>query len=689
MAAAGAFLSSTVVAAQTTETSEAGLEEVIVTGVRQSLENAIETKRDAAAVVDAISAEDVGKFPTENLAESLQRVTGVQISRFRGEGQNVTIRGLPSEFSLVQLNGRTLTSALGASGSTLSRSFDFTILPSEFVSRVEVYKSPTADLEEGGLAGTVIARTVRPLDIGDTRLGGTLQMANESNRDEWAPRASSFYSDVFADGKFGVALGVAYTERLTETHEQRITRYRRATESAQGGLDLNGNGTVEDGQPPGPNQPPRPLNTTPYAMLDSSFHTIFREDRKRTTAIGTMQFKPSDKWEFVAEGFYGKVDLFSPRYTDLLRVGIGLQPGGPVVPSSIVLDQLPGNDSAVGDRGLPVNTVMAGGFEGVDQRADGRTEEREGDLLSTALSGTFTGETLTITTELGYSVAKQTRSDPLLENQRRATLFYDLRTNSDQVSYSFAPADETARLNPSSFTLLGFNGEWGRKREDEQTDLAVDVKQDMSWWWVDELQYGGKYTIRENYENNRRIMATAPQIRQLFGGGPDQLFLREVRPSSGEFLDADGGTSGLFHQSWLVNDPFAFINAYGRKAIEAVSTITNDPTGINDVEENVSALYVRANLLHPGGKLSGNIGVRAVYTEQKSVGVAPDLTAITFDQQGSVTRVPAAAPLTIERNYTDILPSLNLKYDLTDDSRCASPRHAPCRGRTCRKFRRR
>lgn len=661
MATTGALLSAGAASAQTAPAAEGGLEEVVVTGVRQSLENAILTKRDAAAVVDAISAEDVGKFPTENLAESLQRVTGVQISRFRGEGQNVTIRGLPSEFSLVQLNGRTLTSALGASGSSLSRSFDFTILPSEFVSSVEVYKSPTADLEEGGLAGTVIARTLRPLDIGEARLGGSLQMANESNRDEWAPRASSFYSDTFADGKLGVALGVAYTERLTETHEQRITRYRRATESAQGGLDLNGNGVVENGAGG------RPLNSTPYAMLDSSFHTIYREDRKRTTAIGTVQFRPSDQWEFVAEGFYGKVDLFSPRYTDLLRVGIGLQSGGPVIPGSIVLGQLPGNDSTVGDRGLPINTVLAGGFRGVDQRADGRTEERKGDLLSTALSGTYTGESFTVTTELGYSVAKQTRSDPLLENQRRATLNYDLRTNSDLVSYAFAGADETARLNPSTFTLLGFNGEWGRKREDEQTDLSVDVKQNFSWGWVDGLQYGGKYTIRENNENNRRIAATAPQIRQLFGGGPDQLFLREIRPSSGEFLDADGGTSGLFQQSWLVNDPFAFIKAYGRKAIEAVSTITNDPTGINDIEEDVSALYVRANL-DRGGKLTGNIGVRAVYTEQKSVGVAPDLTAITFEPQaGSVTRIPAAAPLTVERNYTDILPSLNLKYELTDD----------------------
>src|SRR5215471_4489955 len=138
------------------------LEEVVVSGVRRSLENAINTKRDADVVVDAISAEDIGKFPTENVAESLQRVTGVQISRFRGEGQNVTIRGLPTDFTLVELNGHTLANALGPSGSNISRSFDFTILPSEFVSKVEVFKSPSADMEEGGLAGTVIARTVRP-----------------------------------------------------------------------------------------------------------------------------------------------------------------------------------------------------------------------------------------------------------------------------------------------------------------------------------------------------------------------------------------------------------------------------------------------------------------------------------------------------------------------------------------------
>jgi iron complex outermembrane receptor protein len=324
---------------------ESALEEVVVSGVRRSLENAIGTKRSADTVVDVISAEDVGKFPTENVAESLQRVTGVQITRFRGEGQNVTIRGLPTDFTLVQLNGRTLTSALGASGTNVKRSFDFTILPSEFVSRVEVFKTPSADLEEGGLAGTVIAHTVRPLEVGKRKFAGTVEGANESNRDKWSPRASAFYTDVFADDRIGLSLGAAYTKRLTETHEQRITRYRRSPESAQGGLDLNGNGVVEDGKNG------RPLNTTSYAVLDSVFQTLYREDRERKTAMGTLQFRPNEHWDFVADSFYGKVNLVSPRYTDLLRIGIGLNPGGPVVPGSVVLDQRPGNSSTVGDKG--------------------------------------------------------------------------------------------------------------------------------------------------------------------------------------------------------------------------------------------------------------------------------------------------------------------------------------------------
>jgi iron complex outermembrane receptor protein len=649
--------------ARVQDSGDSALEEIVVSGVRRSLENAIETKRVADTVVDVISAEDVGKFPTENVAESLQRVTGVQITRFRGEGQNVTIRGLPTDFTLVQLNGRTLTSALGASGTSVSRSFDFTILPSEFVSRVEVFKAPTADLEEGGLAGTVIAHTVRPLDIGKRKLAGTIEEANESNRDKWSPRASAFYTDVFADDRIGISLGAAYTKRLTETHEQRITRFRRAPESAQGGLDLNGNGIVEDGKGG------RPLNTQPYAVLDSVFHTLYRENRERKTGTATVQFRPNEHWDFVADGFYGKVNLFSPRYTDLIRIGIGLKPGGPVVPGSVVLDQRPGNSSPVGDKGLPAQTLEAAEFRGVDERADGRTEEREGDLTSLSLGGTFHADNgLNISTEVGHSRATQVMYNPLLENTRFADVAYDLRKSGDLVSYRFGGNDDTQRLNPATFNLLGLNGEWGTRRKDEQDDVSIDAQKDFSWGWLSGFKLGGRYADRKVYADNRRIVATAPQLAPLWNGGPPQLFLIEVHPSSGKFLGASGDTSGLIHQSWLVNDPFAFIGAYGKEKIESVATITNDPTGINDVKERTSALYLRGNIASPQGKLTGNIGVRVVRTDQTSVGVAPDLDNITFQPQGgSITTVPAAGPIKIDRDYTDVLPSLNLKLNVTDD----------------------
>jgi iron complex outermembrane receptor protein len=644
------------------------LQEVVVSGVRRSLENAITTKRDADVVVDAISAEDVGKFPTENVAESLQRVTGVQISRFRGEGQNVTIRGLSPGFTLVELNGHTIANALGPSGSNISRSFDFTILPSEFVSKVEVFKTPSADMEEGGLAGTVVARTVRPLDIGKRKLTANIEEANESNRNQWAPRASAFYTDVFADGKLGVSVGGAYTKRLTETDDPHITRDRRLTEASTSpvsGLDLNGNGIVEDGKAG------RPLNTTKYALIDSIFQTLYREDRERKTLMGTVQFKPLDHLEFTADSFYGKMHLFSPRLTDLIRIGAAAK--GPIVAGTSVIDQRPGNSSPVGDNGAPVNTIESVETRGVDERADGRTESRDADLLSVGLNGTYwTDNELKVSTEVSLSRARQVMDNPLEENQRSADVSYDLLQNSNLVSYNYVGADNAARLDPTTFKLLSLNGEWGQRRSDDQRDASIDVRKGVHWGWIDSLQAGGRFAVRSVYQDNRRIAATSTQLSPLWNGAAQppaaDLFLVPVHPSTGTFADAGGSTAGLFPQTYLVNDPFAFINYFGRQRIESLATITNDPTGIIDVKENTGALYLRMNLGAFDKKLTGNIGVRVVRTNQISKGVAPDLNNITFrPQSGSITNVPSAGPITVDRTYNDVLPSLNLKYNLTEE----------------------
>jgi iron complex outermembrane receptor protein len=644
------------------------LQEVVVSGVRRSLENAINTKREADVVVDAISAEDVGKFPTENIAESLQRVTGVQISRFRGEGQNVTIRGLPPGYTLVELNGHTVANAVGASGTNISRNFDFTILPSEFVSSVEVFKTPSADMEEGGLAGTVIAHTVRPLEFGKRKVTVNFEEANESNRDQWAPRASAFYTDVFADGMLGVSLGGAYTKRLTETDEHRITRDRRLTEASTSpvsGLDLNGNGIVEDGKAG------RPLNTTKYALIDSIFQSLFREDRQRKTLMGTVQFKPLDHLEFTADTFYGKMHLFSPRLTDLVRIGAAAT--GPIVAGTSVIDQRPGNSSSVGDNGAPVNAIESVETRGVDERGDGRTESRDDDLLSIGLNGTYwTENEFKVSTEVSMSRARQVLDNPLEENSRSADVLYDLRKNSDFVSYSYVGADDAARLDPANYHLLSLNGDWGQRRSDDQRDASIDVQKGVHWGWIDGLQAGGRFAVRSVYQDARRIAATSAQLAPLWNGAAQppaaDLFLVPVHPSTGTFADAKGSTANLFPQTYLVNDPWAFINAFGRQRIESLSTIANDATGIVDVKENTGALYLRANLGAFDNRLTGNIGVRVVRTNQISKGVVPDLNNITYSgQAGSITQVPSTGAITVDRTYNDVLPSLNLKYNLADD----------------------
>ncbi len=180
--------------------------DIVVTGFRRSLQLANEQKRNADVVSDGISAEDIGKFPDQNLAESLQRITGVQITRSRGEGASVSIRGLAPDFARTQYNGRTL-------GSGGSRSFDFTSLSAEFVSAVEVAKSPTADMIEGGLAGTINVRTARPLDIGKSSFNGTVEGVYEDNPDKLSPRVAGLANYANASKTFGINVGVAYEQR--------------------------------------------------------------------------------------------------------------------------------------------------------------------------------------------------------------------------------------------------------------------------------------------------------------------------------------------------------------------------------------------------------------------------------------------------------------------------------------------
>ena len=190
-------------AAESTQEDQALLEEIVVTGIRGSIKRSMDIKRDAQGVVDAISAEELGKFPDANLAESLQRITGVSISRQRGEGSQVTVRGFGPEYNLVTLNGRQMPTHYGT-----SRSFDFGDLASEGVAGVQVYKTGRADVPTGGVGSTINISTPKPLQAEPTASIAAKMVRDTSTRrgDDVTPEFSGIYLDKFANDTIGIAI---------------------------------------------------------------------------------------------------------------------------------------------------------------------------------------------------------------------------------------------------------------------------------------------------------------------------------------------------------------------------------------------------------------------------------------------------------------------------------------------------
>ena len=224
------------VSAQDTIADEPLVEEVVVTGIRSSLKRAMDTKRDSQGVVDAITAEDIGDFPDTNLAEALQRITGVAIDRQRGEGATVTVRGFGADFNLVTLNGRQMPTHSG-----LGRSFDFGDIASESVSGVEVYKTSRANIPSGGIGATINVLTAKPLDRPGLQLSASAKAVHDKSTyagDDATPEFSAFASQTFFNDTVGIALSGTFQER----HSGMAQAFNTAW------LERDGDGIPDNGQ---------------------------------------------------------------------------------------------------------------------------------------------------------------------------------------------------------------------------------------------------------------------------------------------------------------------------------------------------------------------------------------------------------------------------------------------------------
>jgi len=281
-------------------------DEIVVTGIRASLAASADIKREAQGVVDAISAEDIGKFPDTNLAESLQRITGVSIDRSNGEGSLVTVRGFGPEFNLVTVNGRQMPTALigGGDSAPSSRSFDFANLASEGVSGVEVYKSGRATIESGGIGSTINIRTPRPLDNPGMRGSLSVKGVYDSSRNEGkpiTPEISGIFSTTFADDMIGIALVGSYQKRKSSTNTASV-----GWRDGYLGSENNWGSLAQPGTLGAANITNRPDPTDVYQVPQNASYALEDINRERINGQAVLQFRPSDAFTATVDYIYSR-----------------------------------------------------------------------------------------------------------------------------------------------------------------------------------------------------------------------------------------------------------------------------------------------------------------------------------------------------------------------------------------------
>ena len=197
-------------ASQDSTSGDTEMETIVVRGIRESLKRSLETKRDADAVVDAITAEDIGKFPSTNVAEAMAQIPGVTIDRRLGQGERVSINGTDPSLNLTFLDGHPVAETTWLYGEQPNRGFDYTLLAPEILGKLEVYKSPEARLPEGSIGGTVIMHTREPLDLPNNTISGSIGLTYGDQSDSTKPNASFLYSGKSADSTFGVAVSAQH-----------------------------------------------------------------------------------------------------------------------------------------------------------------------------------------------------------------------------------------------------------------------------------------------------------------------------------------------------------------------------------------------------------------------------------------------------------------------------------------------
>ena len=585
---------------------------IVVSGIRYSIANSINLKRDNDSIIEAISAEEIGKLPDVSIAESIARLPGIAAQRVGGRAQIISVRGLPPDFTTVLLNGR----AQASSG--YNRAVEFDQYPSELLSSVVVYKTPDASISGMGLAGTVDLRTIRPLEYGKTAFAVNLrgQLDEDGGRNDgvskYGWRGSASYIGQNADGTLGWAIGYAHLDAPGHTDHFKAYSYEKfgfatTPDTADNAFQLNG---------------------------QEIFATNLRD--KRDGVIGTLEWEPSDSVHSVLDLYYSSFKQHS--------VTRGAQWFS--------------NGWADGATFSDVQTTEVGGsefgtsghFDNVVPILRNDDNSRKDEIFSAGLNNEFKlSDRTRFISDLSYS--SNTRDETYIETyagygagpfQTRTFDSYDFDIPlNGYPTYSGFGLDyaDAAQVSLGDRAPWGGWGHDGLKKSPhiKETVWAIDERLEHELdGFISNVELGVNYTHRHKQK----------AVEEL------DLFLKNSRAQ-------------VTVDSQFLNDPTSldyagFGDVLSVNIVDALDTYydvvqltdSNHYDKSWDITEDIVTLNAKANI--ESGSLHGNVGVQAVFQDQKSSGLRINRTL----SPTVLTDVNERA------KYTDILPSLNLWYDV-------------------------
>jgi len=641
--------------------------DIVVTGFRRSLDNALALKKKDAGVVDTILAEDIGKFPDSNLAESMQRVPGVALARGDGgEGRQITVRGLPPIFTRVLVDGMEANSQVGetdinntAGGSSRSRAFDFSAYPSEIFSSLTVRKSSSADMEEGSLGATVELRAPRPFDYRqDFILTASAKASYGDLSHSAGPRLSALVSKKFADGTLGVLVGTAYTER--DTRDEGYAPSSIVTAATDGGFcspigyarqnpattATNGASATMCGT-----GVPRTSTNAAYSAITNGNVFLPRLPRyersdqhySRLGLTGSIQWKPDDNTEVSLDGIYTRYKVKREDYY-LMGLSFGRNDSQQGKPETSVVDA----------HVKPDGTLDYGVFNGVDVVSQTYQNNYTTELKQGTLNFRHNfSDTFEIDGQAGYNestLREPVRANVIIYANNVNGFTFDIR-NSDfaKIGYGFDVADPNNYVfSPNTapdgtITSQATANRGGSTTRDTLGELGA------KWSPFDglKIRFGGQYRESDfKAFDEARNSSVNPAL-------PAGTTLASITKNIHGF--GQGLPSGP-PASWTAIDWGKFVSTYdffNNPAFAFQGPAQGQDLGNNyAINEKEKSAYVQAEFEHYFGsiRVRGNAGVRYVRTDQSSFGYVSGVGVV---------------PITIKRHYDDWLPSLNLAADIT------------------------